>query len=137
MKKQTFRQQAEEAIANCKTVTAYGGGEHGALYRLVKEGILRTLPLLFRERYYAVEGRDATECYIQVRGYSGNAMCWWRKGGAGYTYDIREAEMFPLEEAEKIVRSNETGKFTTHLCSDIERNVKAQKLIIDCQYIDA
>jgi len=135
MKKQTFRHQAEEAIAQRKTVTAYGGGEHGALYRLVKEGLLRTLPLLFREKYWAVEGRDATECYIQVEGYVGNAMCWWRKGGGGYTCDIREAEMFPVEEAERIARSDRPGKYTVHLCSDIESNKEAQKLIIDCQYI--
>lgn len=53
----------------------------------------------------------------------------------GYTCDIREAEMFPVEEAERIARSDRPGKYTVHLCSDIESNKEAQKLIIDCQYI--
>ena len=38
--------------------------------------------------------------YIQdKRSVVGNCVLWWRKGGAGYTCDVGEAEMFTEAEA--------------------------------------
>lgn len=38
--------------------------------------------------------------YLQDgRGYDGNMISWWRKGGAGYTANLAEAETFTRDEA--------------------------------------
>jgi hypothetical protein len=37
--------------------------------------------------------------YLQVRGYTGNSLLWWREGRHGYTNDIRKAHVFTKEEA--------------------------------------
>ena len=42
------------------------------------------------------------EYLIQKRGYVGNSLLWWRKGNAGYTTNIDEAQTFTQDEAEKI-----------------------------------
>jgi rubrerythrin len=39
--------------------------------------------------------------YLQdSRGFVGNDVLWWRKGGKGYTTDLREAETYTNEEAQ-------------------------------------
>jgi hypothetical protein len=37
--------------------------------------------------------------YLQVRGYCGNSVLWWRKGRCGYTSDIQAAHVFTKDEA--------------------------------------
>lgn len=42
------------------------------------------------------------EFYLQdSRSYVGNDVLWWRKGGKGYTSDLREAEIYTREEAQR------------------------------------
>ena len=41
------------------------------------------------------------EYYIRNQGYLGNALMWWKEGGA-YTCDINQAEEFDKERAEKM-----------------------------------
>lgn len=43
--------------------------------------------------------------YIQNRGYCGNCLRFWRKGGHGYTSNLREAWKVPHEKALEICRS--------------------------------
>jgi hypothetical protein len=40
--------------------------------------------------------------YIQNKGYVGNSLCWWKKGGSGYTCDLNKAWKVTLEEAKAI-----------------------------------
>lgn len=42
---------------------------------------------------------DQGLCYMQVKGYSGNSLLWWRKGKSGYTCDIQQAHVFTHDEA--------------------------------------
>lgn len=42
---------------------------------------------------------SSEEYYLQVRGYAGNSLLWWRKGRCGYTADIKQAEVFTREAA--------------------------------------
>ena len=72
--------------------------------------------------------------YIRNEGYLGNALMWWEKGRGGYTPDIRQAEKFTLEEAENICSRHED---TAYSCEYIDNLIAAQKLIIDCQYVDS
>lgn len=37
--------------------------------------------------------------YLQVRGFAGNSLIWWRKGRCGYTADIQQAHVFTEAEA--------------------------------------
>jgi hypothetical protein len=37
--------------------------------------------------------------YLQVRGYAGNSLLWWKNGRHGYTADIKQAHVFTKEEA--------------------------------------
>jgi len=37
--------------------------------------------------------------YLQVRGYAGNSLLWWRQGRHGYTTDIKQAHVFTRAEA--------------------------------------
>jgi hypothetical protein len=71
--------------------------------------------------------------YIRNEGYLGNALIWWKKGSNGYTCDIRNAEKFTKEEAEKICKRPQD---TAYKCDYIDGLLHAQKLIIDCQYVD-
>ena len=41
--------------------------------------------------------------YLQdSRGFVGNDVLWWRKGGSGYTTDLREAETYSADEARRM-----------------------------------
>ena len=57
---------------------------------------------------------------------------WWKKGG-GYTCDIQEAELFTEEEAKNICKRPEDSAYEYKY---IDNLIEAQKLIIDCQYVD-
>lgn len=53
----------------------------------------------FRQQLAAALAHAATRAstaayYLQVRGYAGNSLLWWRRGSQGYTADIRQAEVF-------------------------------------------
>lgn len=37
--------------------------------------------------------------YLQVKGYCGNSLLWWKKDRHGYTCDIQQAHVFTREEA--------------------------------------
>lgn len=69
--------------------------------------------------------------YIRNEGYLGNALTWWKRGG-GYTCDIRQAEMFAQEEAEKICERPEDSAYNFKY---IDSLTEAQKLIVDCQFV--
>ena len=71
--------------------------------------------------------------YIRNDGYSGNALIWWREGGKGYTSDIREAGKYTKDRAENICKRPQD---TAYKCDYIDGLLHAQKLIIDCQYVD-
>ena len=71
--------------------------------------------------------------YIRHEGYLGNALIWWKKGRNGYTADIREAEKFTKDEAESICSRPQD---TAYKVGYIDPLIEAQKLIIDCQYVD-
>jgi len=48
-----------------------------------------------------VENKSADDdlYYLQVKGFSGNSLLWWRQGRHGYTADIRQAHVFTKAEA--------------------------------------
>jgi uncharacterized protein (DUF1015 family) len=69
--------------------------------------------------------------YIRNEGYIGNALMWWQVGG-GYTCDIRQAEKFTEERAEKICQRPEDTAYNTKYIDSLK---EAQKLIIDSQYV--
>lgn len=47
--------------------------------------------------------------YLQdSRTYVGNDVLWWRKGGAGYTTDLREAEVYTKADAISLHQARET-----------------------------
>lgn len=37
--------------------------------------------------------------YMQVKGYCGNSLLWWKHGRHGYTCDIKQAHVFNYDEA--------------------------------------
>ena len=44
--------------------------------------------------------------YLQdSRSFVGNDVLWWRKGGEGYTTDMREAETYTKDEAQRMHRA--------------------------------
>lgn len=49
--------------------------------------------------------------YMQVRGFSGDMLLWWRKGRCGYTTDIKQAHVFTKEEADRQHRCRPTEDF--------------------------
>lgn len=71
--------------------------------------------------------------YVRNEGYLGNALLWWKKGCNGYTCDIRDAHKFTFEEAQSICKRPVD---TAYECDYIDELIIAQKLIIDCQYVD-
>lgn len=72
------------------------------------------------------------ELYYIKNGYSGNAIIWWAENSGGYTTDIRKAGKYTKEQAKKICLRPED---TAYLCSYIDNNVAAQKVVIDSQYL--
>lgn len=49
--------------------------------------------------------------YMQVRGYSGNSLLWWKKGRHGYTEDIQQAHVFTHDEAMRQHKMRPTEDF--------------------------
>ena len=71
--------------------------------------------------------------YIQC-GYVGNALCWWRPYGKGYTTNINEAGKYSeLEAKEQAKRRVDDVAWQ---CDYIDKNDKAHKVVIDEQFID-
>lgn len=70
--------------------------------------------------------------YIQ-NGYVGNAALWWAEDSKGYTTEIIKAGKFTKEEAKEIIKRPEDRAW---LCSHVDKTIKAQKLVVDIQYLD-
>jgi hypothetical protein len=74
--------------------------------------------------------------YIRKKNrYLGNAVYWWRPDGRGYTVDIKDAGKYTKEKAESIVNTTSSDN-EAYLCSRIDQNYEALKLVVDAQYID-
>lgn len=75
--------------------------------------------------------------YVQKEGtWAGNSMLWWKKGGAGYSPDIKEARMFSEAEAKKICDGFNTDKKMwpkKYIDERIEHHIDMQ----GCDYRDA
>ncbi len=71
--------------------------------------------------------------YIQHHGYCGNALFWWGEKSNGYVTDIRKAQKYTLSEAKSRTQRPED---TFWPCDYIDGLLEAQKLIIDCQYVN-
>ena len=66
-------------------------------------------------------------------GLVGNCMLWWRKGGAGYTCDIDDAELFDRADPEyQDIMQNNPDKYTAwnaeYIYSVAERHVNGDKI---------
>lgn len=72
--------------------------------------------------------------YIRRQGYVGNALIWWKANSNGYTVDIRETGKYTEEEAKETCKRYLD---TAYECDYIDNLLKAQKLIIDSQYVDS
>lgn len=77
-----------------------------------------------------MENRD--RMYIQdIRGYVGNSVSWWAKGGSGYTTNIDKAEVFTEKEAMKLV-SESPEKYRAwsydHIQEVVTKHVDVQNL---------
>lgn len=71
--------------------------------------------------------------YIRNEGYVGNALIWWAEDSKGYTTDIRKAGKYTKKDAEEICKREQD---TAYPCEYIDNLIEAQKLIVDCQYVD-
>lgn len=49
--------------------------------------------------------------YLQVKGYSGDSLLWWREGKHGYTPDITKAHVWTKEAAYAQHRCRPTKDF--------------------------
>ena len=72
--------------------------------------------------------------YIRNEGYCGNALFWWAENSKGYVTDIRKAGKYTFERAKSICQREED---TAYPVEYIDNLLEAQKLIIDCQYVDS
>lgn len=71
--------------------------------------------------------------YIQdKRSMVGNSMSWWRKGGAGYGCDIREAEVFTETRAKALIESD-GHKYRMWPKSHVDAHIQHH---VDFQYLD-
>ncbi len=77
-------------------------------------------------------GKKGKLYYIQ-NGYVGNAILWWGVDGGGYTTNFLEAGKYTYAEAKDIIKRPQDRAW---LCSYVDKNEKAKKLIIDGQYLD-
>lgn len=69
--------------------------------------------------------------YLQVHGYSGNSLLWWKKGRCGYTTDVRNAEVFTREQAfaQAEVRPDEDTPWRKdYIDSRVEHSVNSEKV---------
>lgn len=71
------------------------------------------------------------ELYYIQNGYVGNAVSWWAVDANGYTTDFKQAGKFTKKFA---LTTREIDR--AFPVSYIDSNEKAQKLIIDGQYLD-
>ena len=70
--------------------------------------------------------------YLQdSRSYTGNDLMWWAKGGRGYTTDLREAEVFTRESAQRQHRARPTD-----IPWPAEYIQAKAKPVVDHQYLD-
>jgi hypothetical protein len=67
------------------------------------------------------------------RSVVGNSVMWWARNSAGYTVDIRGAQIFTKEEAEKICR----GCRPTDVAYPVDRIMALTQLHIDIQDLNA
>jgi len=76
--------------------------------------------------------------YIRTRGYSGDCLLWWKRGGCGYTTDLRNAAQLSEEDARRIIsnRPEEDSMYPVdevdavaelHVCSERIGKLKARK----------
>jgi len=72
------------------------------------------------------------ELYYIQNGWVGNAILWWGKESFGYTTEIDKAGKYTKEEAKKIINRPEDKAW---LCSHVDNNKQAHKLVIDGQYL--
>jgi hypothetical protein len=77
-------------------------------------------------------GKKGKLYYIQ-NGYVGNAILWWGIDSKGYTTNFAEAGKYTYAEAKEIIKRPQDRAW---LCSYVDKNEKAKKLIIDGQYLD-
>lgn len=76
----------------------------------------------------------STEKYYYIQnGFVGNAVLWWGKDHQGYTTDFYQAGRYTESEAKKII---ERPQDKAYPCEYVDGNFKAQKLIVDGQYLD-
>lgn len=75
-----------------------------------------------------------TELYYIQNGWVGNAILWWAENSRGYTTDITKAGKYTREEAQNICKRPEDSAW---LCSHVDNNTEARKLVIDGQYLDS
>ena len=78
-------------------------------------------------------GKKGKLYYIQ-NGYVGNAILWWGVDSKGYTTNFAEAGKYNFAKAKEIVKRPQDKAW---LCSYVDKNEKAKKLIIDGQYLDS
>lgn len=75
---------------------------------------------------------DGKLFYIQKTGmFCGNSPLWWKKGGNGYSPDLKEAELFWEEEAKRICSKPGSDKQMwpqTYIANHIEHHVDTQNL---------
>jgi hypothetical protein len=71
--------------------------------------------------------------YIQ-NGFVGNAMCWWRPDGKGYTTDIKDAGRYSEEDAKEQARMR--FEDIAWPCDYIDENEMAHKTTISFHYLN-
>lgn len=96
--------------------------------------------------YSVIEPITKDDMYYLQNGFVGNAIAWWAhpeaqpeyqgyNGGGGYTTDFTNASPHTKESAFNQIKCR-PHKDRAWLCSEIDNNKKAQKFIIDSQYLD-
>lgn len=71
--------------------------------------------------------------YISGKLLMGNAMYWMRQGESGYSIDVREAGKFSENDVKRICIAG--SGLIPYLCSVIDNNKEARKVIIDKQFV--
>lgn len=69
--------------------------------------------------------------YLQVKGYSGNSLLWWRKGRHGYTTEVRNAEVFTKDDAFSQQKVRPTEDFPwrkDYIDAHVEHSVNSEKV---------
>jgi len=71
--------------------------------------------------------------YIQ-NGWVGNSVLWWGIDSKGYTTEIDKAGRFTKQQANSIIQRPEDKAWE---CNHVDKNLKAHKKTIDCQYLNS